>query len=283
MTARTETTRFAPSPSGHLHLGHAFSGLFSERAARQAGGRFLLRVEDIDSTRCRPTFTQEMIEDLEWLGLRWDAPPLAQSTRGEAYRQALHRLTDMGLLYPCFCTRADIRAEIVGAAAAPHGPDGPLYPGLCRELSSRERAKRRKAGVPYALRLDVRKAQRLAGPLTWQDRGKGEMTAQPEIFGDVVLARKDIGTSYHLAVTLDDAFQEITLVTRGEDLFQATHVHRLLQALLELPVPQWHHHGLIEDEQGQRLAKRHGALALRQLRLQGKSAQAVRAMAGWED
>ncbi|TQV83418.1 tRNA glutamyl-Q(34) synthetase GluQRS [Denitrobaculum tricleocarpae] len=283
MTARTETTRFAPSPSGHLHLGHAFSGLFSELAARQSGGRFLLRIEDIDTTRCRPLFTQEMIEDLTWLGLRWDAPPLAQSTRNEAYRQALDRLSGMGLLYPCFCTRADIKAEIESAAAAPHGPDGPLYPGLCRRLSPGEREDREAANIPYALRLDVQKARNLAGPLSWQDRGKGEMIAQPEIFGDVVLARKDIGTSYHLAVTLDDAFQKITLVTRGEDLFQATHVHRLLQALLELPVPQWHHHGLIEDEQGQRLAKRHGALALRQLRLQGKSAQEVRAMAGWED
>lgn len=283
MSSHKETTRFAPSPSGHLHLGHAFSGLFSERAARQRGGCFLLRIEDIDSTRCRPHFTQEMIEDLIWLGLKWDAPPLLQSSRSEAYSQALKRLSAMDLLYPCFCTRADIKAETEAAAVAPHGPDGPLYTGLCRRLSPSQRQEREAADLPYALRLDVSRAQAFTGPLSWVDRDKGEMAAQPEIFGDVVLARKDIGTSYHLAVTLDDAFQDITLVTRGEDLFQATHIHRLLQALLELPVPQWHHHSLILDDQGHRLAKRHGALSLRQLRSEGRSPQEVREMAGWKD
>lgn len=283
MSLPKETTRFAPSPSGHLHLGHAFSGLFSEQAARQSSGRFLLRIEDIDSTRCRPHFTREMIEDLTWLGLKWDAPPLVQSSRSEAYAQALNRLSGMELLYPCFCTRADIKAEMGAAAAAPHGPDGPLYPGRCRKLTSSARQERKAAGVPYALRLDVSRAQALSGPLTWFDREKGEIAAEPEIFGDVVLARKDIATSYHLSVTLDDAFQDITLVTRGEDLFQATHVHRLLQALLELPVPQWHHHSLVLDDQGRRLAKRDGALSLRQLRSEGKTAQEVREMAGWKD
>ncbi len=283
MSSPKETTRFAPSPSGHLHLGHAYSGLFSEQAARQGNGRFLLRIEDIDSTRCRPHFTREMIEDLTWLGLEWDAPPLLQSSRSDAYARALKHLSHMELLYPCFCTRADIKAEIEGSAAAPHGPDGPLYPGLCRHLTPKERQDREAAGLPFALRLDVRRAQTVTGPLTWFDREQGKMTATPEIFGDVVLARKDIGTSYHLAVTLDDAFQDITLVTRGEDLFQATHLHRLLQALLELPVPQWHHHSLIQDDQGRRLAKRHGALSLRQLRSEGKSARDVRAMAGWRD
>lgn len=283
MPVTQETTRFAPSPSGHLHLGHAFSGLFSERAARQSGGRFLLRIEDIDTTRCRPSFAAEMIEDLTWLGLRWDAPPLAQSTRGPVYGQAIERLSVMGLLYPCFCTRADIKAEIETSAAAPHGPDGPLYPGLCRGLTDDERAARISAGAAYALRLDMTKAQAHAGALSWVDRERGEIAAEPQIFGDVVLARKDIGTSYHLAVTLDDAFQDITLVTRGEDLFQATHVHRLLQALLDLPVPRWHHHGLIEDETGKRLAKRHSALSLRQLRSEGRSPQEVWRMAGWRD
>lgn len=283
MSPAKETTRFAPSPSGELHLGHAFSGLFSERAARQSGGRFLLRIEDIDSTRCRPEFAREMIKDLMWLGLKWDGPPLVQSSRSAAYVEALDRLSSMDLLYPCFCTRSDIKAEIVGAAAAPHGPDGPLYPGLCRNLTFSARQERKAADVPYALRLDVSRAQALTGPLTWIDRGKGEIAAEPEIFGDVVLARKDIGTSYHLSVTLDDAFQGITLVTRGEDLFHATHVHRLLQALLELPVPQWHHHGLIQDDQGHRLAKRDGALSLRQLRSEGKTAQEVREMAGWKN
>ncbi|WP_282607466.1 tRNA glutamyl-Q(34) synthetase GluQRS [Pelagibius sp. Alg239-R121] len=280
MSAAPVTTRFAPSPSGHLHLGHAFSALFSERAARQQGGAFLLRIEDIDTTRCRPKFAQDMIEDLEWLGLTWDGAPLYQSSRNRDYAQALERLTDLNVLYPCFCTRADIKAEIAESAAAPHGPDGPLYPGLCRGLSDNEREARRARGVPHALRLDVGRAMAIAGPLKWFDQGKGEIVAQPEIFGDVVLARKDIATSYHLAVTLDDAFQQITLVTRGEDLFAATHVHRLLQALLELPVPQWHHHALLEDDSGRRLAKRHAALSLRQLRTDGKSPEELRRMAG---
>ncbi len=283
MSSSGEITRFAPSPSGHLHLGHAYSGLFSQHAARRSGGRFLLRVEDIDTTRCRPSFSEEMIEDLTWLGLQWDAPPLFQSTRGAAYAQALETLSQIGILYPCFCTRAEIKAEIAASASAPHGPDGPLYPGLCRGLSSDERDERTAAGTPHALRLDVEKARALTGPLSWFERGKGEITAQPELFGDVVLARKDIGTSYHLSVTLDDAFQGITLVTRGEDLFHATHLHRLLQCLLELPVPQWQHHSLLQDETGQRLAKRHGALSLRNLRAEGKSPAQVRAMAGWND
>lgn len=281
MPATSVTTRFAPSPSGHLHLGHAFSALFCQEAARERGGRFLLRIEDIDSTRCRPHFAEDLIEDLQWLGLKWDETPLYQSVRTAAYETALAELTEIGVLYPCFCTRADIKAEIAGSAAAPHGPDGPLYPGLCRNLDSGIREERKAAGVPYALRLDVAKASKVAGPLTWYDLDKGEIAARPEIFGDVVLARKDIRTSYHLAVTLDDAFQEISLVTRGEDLFAASHIHRLLQALLDLPVPQWHHHRLLKDDSGQRLAKRHDALSLRELRAQGKTPAELRKLAGF--
>ncbi len=281
MPATSVTTRFAPSPSGHLHLGHAFSALFCQEAARERGGRFLLRIEDIDSTRCRPHFAEDLIEDLQWLGLKWDEAPLYQSARTAAYETALAELTEIGVLYPCFCTRADIRAEIAGSAAAPHGPDGPLYPGLCRNLDPGIREERKAAGVPYALRLDVAKASKIAGPLTWYDLEKGEIAARPEIFGDVVLARKDIRTSYHLAVTLDDAFQEISLVTRGEDLFAASHIHRLLQALLDLPVPQWHHHRLLKDDSGQRLAKRHDALSLRELRAQGKTPAELRKLAGF--
>lgn len=281
MPAASVTTRFAPSPSGHLHLGHAFSAFFCEESARDRSGRFLLRIEDIDSTRCRPHFADDLIEDLKWLGLKWDGAPLYQSTRSTAYDAALAGLAEMGVLYPCFCTRADIKAEIAGSAAAPHGPDGPLYPGTCRGLDAGIREERLAAGIPYALRLDVAKAKAVAGPLTWRDLEQGDITARPEIFGDVVLARKDIRTSYHLAVTLDDAFQEITLVTRGEDLFAASHIHRLLQALLQLPVPQWHHHRLLQDERGQRLAKRHDALSLRELRAQGKTPADLRRIAGF--
>ena len=281
MSAASVITRFAPSPSGHLHLGHAFSALFSEQAARQKDGTFLLRIEDIDTTRCRPHFARDMIEDLKWLGLKWDGDTLYQSSRNVAYKQALACLEDKEVLYPCFCTRADIKAEIASSAAAPHGPDGPLYPGLCRELPASAREERKAAGAPYALRLNIARAKRIAGPLTWFDRAQGEIAATPEIFGDVVLARKDIRTSYHLAVTLDDAFQGVTLVTRGEDLFAASHIHRLLQALLELPVPQWHHHRLLQDNRGQRLAKRHDALSLRELRAQGKSPESLRRLAGF--
>ncbi|MDF2097039.1 tRNA glutamyl-Q(34) synthetase GluQRS [Aquibaculum arenosum] len=275
-----ETTRFAPSPSGQLHLGHAYAALFAARAAQ--GGRFLLRLEDIDRSRCRAEFETALLEDLAWLGLRWEAPPLRQSERLTAYRDALERLRALGLVYPCFCTRRAIAEEIARADSAPHGPDGPLYPGLCRDISERERRERLAAGESHAWRLDVEAARRRCGPLTWLDLEAGEQVAQPELLGDVVLARKDVPTSYHLAVVVDDAAQEITLVTRGVDLFHATHMHRLLQALLELPVPRWHHHRLITDADGERLAKRHNALSLRALRAACHSPAEVRAMVGMD-
>jgi len=283
VTPAPTVTRFAPSPSGRLHLGHAHAALFAARAAEESGGRFLLRIEDIDLGRCTPDFEAAISEDLAWLGLAWETPVWRQSEHLADYRAALDRLAAMGLLYPCFCTRREIAAEIAAAARAPHGPDGPLYPGTCRGLSEAERERRRDAGDPHALRLDVAAAVAASGPLTWHDRGRGTLAAEPALHGDVVLARKDIATSYHLAVTLDDAAQGVTLVTRGEDLFAATHVHRLLQALLGLPVPDWQHHGLIEDDSGTRLAKRHDAQSLANLRAAGKSPAEVRALAGFPD
>ncbi|MGE0720000.1 MAG: tRNA glutamyl-Q(34) synthetase GluQRS, partial [Alphaproteobacteria bacterium] len=194
-------TRFAPSPTGRLHLGHAHSALFGWRLARAAGGRFLLRIEDIDAGRCRPEFTAGILEDLEWLGLDWDGPVRVQSEHLDAYREASDRLSAAGLLYPCFCTRADIAR----AGAAPHGPEGPLYPGTCRALPADIRAERVAAGLPHAMRLDVGRAMAAAGPLEWTDLGRGPTVARPDLLGDVVLARKDTPTSYHLAVPVDDA------------------------------------------------------------------------------
>lgn len=271
----TVVTRFAPSPTGLLHLGHAYAAGFASAEANKAGGRFLVRLEDIDGTRVRAEFEAAIFEDLAWLGLKWEEPVRRQSDHLEDYRAALTRLEAMGLLYPCFCTRKEIQAEIANAGQAPQGPDGPLYPGLCRGLSGSERTERVASGMPFALRLDVARAMQLAGPLTFLERSEGTVTARPEIFGDVVLARKETPTSYHLSVVVDDALQGITLVTRGEDLKPATHLHRLLQALLGLPVPEWHHHRLITDETGRRLAKRDNARSIRSLRESGWTAERV--------
>ncbi len=269
-------TRFAPSPTGWLHLGHAYAAWFAWDAARRAGGRFLLRFEDIDGTRSRPEYEAGIMEDLRWLGLEWDGPVWRQSGHWDDYRAALARLDGMGLLYPCFCTRKAILDEVARMAQAPHGPDGVLYPGTCRSLGGGERARRLAAGEAYALRLDMGKAMLHAGrELRWRDVERGEFATRPEMFGDVVLARKDCPASYHLAVTVDDAAQGVTLVTRGEDLLEATHVHRLLQELLGLPVPEWRHHRLITDAGGRRLAKRDEARALRSLREAGWSARRV--------
>jgi len=280
MTRRAEITRFAPSPTGPLHPGHALSALF---AAREAGadGTFLLRIEDIDATRCRAPFVEGIFEDLAWLGLSWPEPVWRQSTRMAIYARALAALKDAGLLYPCFCSRADIAREIAASAGAPHGPDGPLYPGTCRRIPPEEAARRIAAGQPHAWRLDMDKALARAPRLVWVDRDRGEQTATPEIFGDVVLARRDTPASYHLAVTVDDAAQGVTCVTRGEDLFPATHVHRLLQHLLDLPTPEWRHHGLVADADGHRLAKRTGAPTLAALRANGVTPEDVKALIGW--
>lgn len=265
-------TRLAPSPSGYLHLGHAYAALVAWEAARAVGGRFLLRIEDIDKGRCRPEFEQGIYEDLTWLGFDWDHPVLRQSEQMERYGRALDHLDRMGVLYPCFCTRRQIRAEIAHASQAPHGAAGEaLYPGICRSLDVSERRSRIGGGEPFALRLDVGRAVELTGPLTWHDLRAGTVAAKPELHGDVVLARKDVPTSYHLAVTVDDAAQEVNLVTRGEDLLSATHIHRLLQALLGLPSPRYYHHNLIADSNGLRLAKRNRAVTLRTLRHMGRT------------
>jgi glutamyl-Q tRNA(Asp) synthetase len=276
-------TRFAPSPTGLIHLGSAYSALFAERAAREAGGRFLLRIEDIDQARCRPEFSDAIFEDLAWLGLAWEEPVRRQSEHFADYRAALDRLAAMELVYPCFCTRSEILAEIAAAGGAPHGDEGPLYPGTCRRLSADERAARLDLGDDHALRLDAAKAMAHAGPLAWRDRARGEQRARPELLGDVVLARKDVPTSYHLAVTLDDHLQGVTLVTRGEDLFVATHTHRLLQALLGLATPEYLHHKLLLGPDGRRFAKRDRSLTLRALREAGRTPAEVRALAGFAD
>ncbi len=270
------TTRFAPSPTGYLHLGHAHSALFAAQAAKQGGGRFLLRIEDIDATRCRPEFTTALLEDLAWLGLAWTEPPRVQSTRMPQYRATLETLRRRGLLYPCFCTRGDIAAAI----AAAHGPAA-IYPGTCRDLPAAEAAARIAAGRPYALRLNTARARAETGPLAFTDLIHGPRRCTPEAQGDVVLARKDIPASYHLCVTQDDAEQEVTLVTRGEDLLEATDIHRLLQALMGWPAPLYAHHGLIKDAQGKRLAKRDQAPTLRAMRAVGMSPAEVRAAAGF--
>ncbi|KRC81013.1 glutamyl-Q tRNA(Asp) synthetase [Sphingomonas sp. Root241] len=298
-------TRFAPSPTGRLHLGHAFSAIQAHDFARAQGGRFSLRIEDIDGARSRPEHVDAILRDLEWLGLGWDGEVTFQSQRLEPYQAALDRLKAMGLLYPCFCTRSDIAASL----SAPHGPEGALYPGTCRGLADPGLSR------PHSWRLDVEKALKIlpgtgrgtaaeggggggvpqstppaesplhqpgAGPpprageeLYWHDAFAGRVRADPLSHGDVILARKDAPASYHLAVTVDDAAQGITHVVRGMDLFAATHVHRLLQALLGLPIPEYRHHALLLGPDGTRLAKRHGAPSLEAMRLAGEDGRAL--------
>lgn len=253
-------TRFAPSPTGRLHLGHAYSALLAHDFARERDGAFLLRIEDIDPGRARTAFVDGIFEDLLWLGLEWDGELLYQSERLDLYAEALERLKADGLAYPCTCTRAEIAAEIAASASAPQGPDGAIYPGTCRGAGD--------ISKPHCWRLDVGKAAARAGPLYWFDEHV-EVQAEPGRFGDIVLARKDAPASYHLAVTLDDAAQGVTDIVRGRDLYAATDIHRLLQALLDLPTPIYHHHGLIVDESGARLAKRHAAPTIAGLREAG--------------
>lgn len=257
---REVVSRFAPSPTGRLHLGHAYSAILAHDLARAACGRFLLRIEDIDPGRCREAFVEGIFEDLAWLGLRWDGDVVRQSRRMPLYAAALEALKGQGLVYRCFCTRAEIAASL----AAPHGPDGPLYPGACRRLSAAESEAR--AGGPHAWRLDMARAIAVAGPLGWYDEAERRVEADPAMHGDVVLARKETPTSYHLAVTVDDALQGVTDVCRARDLFAATHVHRLLQTLLGYATPRYHHHALLTDVQGNRLAKRTGAPTIAALR-----------------
>jgi glutamyl-Q tRNA(Asp) synthetase len=250
-------TRFAPSPNGPLHLGHAYAAIVAHDLARERGGTFELRIEDIDGARSRPGLVAEFFADLAWLGLAWDGEAVFQSHRLSSYAQAGERLKGMGLLYPCQCTRAEI-----AASAEKAGPDGPVYPGTCKH--------RAVAAEGAAWRLDTNAALALTGPLEWSDELAGLQRANPQMFGDVVLLRKDLPASYHLAATLDDASDGITLVTRGLDLFAASHVHRLLQALLDLPVPTWHHHPLLLEPDGRKLAKRRGSPSLGDRRRAGE-------------
>lgn len=258
----TVRTRFAPSPNGLLHLGHAYAAVVAHDLARARGGEFLLRIEDIDGTRSRAELVPEILTDLEWLGLRWDGPVVFQSARLASYAAAGEQLKAMGLLYPCQCTRAEVLAT-----AREEGPDGPVYPGTCRH--------RQVDPEGAAWRIDMASAIELAGPLEWTDELAGPQHADPAPFGDVVLLRKEAPATYHLAATLDDAADGITLVTRGADLFGASHVHRLLQALLGLPVPTWHHHALLVEADGRKLAKRRGSPALADLRRAGEDGRAL--------
>lgn len=280
-------TRFAPSPTGYLHLGHAFAALYAADLAERSGGRFLVRIEDTDRTRARREFEAAIFEDMAWLGLTWEEPVRRQSAHFDDYARALETLRGLACTYPCFCTRKEIEAEFAASVNAPHGPDGPIYPGTCRGLSDVERTGRIERGDQHAWRLDVAKAVTLLGaPLSFEELGggpageTGAIAVRADLFGDFVLARKDAPASYHLAVVVDDALQGVTLVTRGNDLFAAAHVHRLLQALLKLPVPLYSHHRLILDSSGKRLAKRDQATTLRHLRADGWTPARVREVLG---
>lgn len=279
------TTRFAPSPTGWLHLGHAYAALTAESVA--AAGRCLLRIEDLDVTRARPEFEAAIESDLRWLGLSWPEPVLRQSQRLAHYQAAVDILAAAALLYPCFCTRRQIAAEIAQAAQAPHGVSASVYPGTCRGMALEERARRIAAGQLHVLRLDVAAAAARVGPLSFMEFGSGPrgesgvIALDPAVLGDIVLARRDVRAAYHLAVVVDDAFQQVSLVTRGNDLFSATHVQRLLQVLLALPEPHYAHHRLILDAQGNKLSKRDGPVTLRDLRERGMSAADVRRQLGF--
>ena len=272
-------TRFAPSPTGRLHLGHAASALFAFNKAKAAGGTFLLRIEDIDPLRCRPDYVEGIYEDLHWLGLDWPQPVRVQSQHMDDYKRALATLEAKGLLYPCFCTRKEIADEVARAGRAPHeGEEGPVYPQTCRDLTHKQRSLLAKERTPV-WRLDMTKAIQRAGPLFWQDEMSGtKVEAKPERFGDIVLARKDVPTSYHLSVTVDDALQGVTLVSRGEDLRGVTDIHRLLQALLNYPTPAYAHHPLFCDNAGKKFSKRDKATTLQALRERGVASSDVISM-----
>ncbi|WP_325100839.1 tRNA glutamyl-Q(34) synthetase GluQRS [Haloferula rosea] len=268
-------TRFAPSPTGYLHLGHAYAAKVAFDLAKRHSGDFLLRFEDIDHTRVRPHYYDACRDDLRFLGLLPAGELPAQLERTPAYRRALEELESRHLIYPCFCTRREIEAELAQLTSAPHGPDGALYPGTCKGLSEAQRNERLASGATPAWRLDCEKAAELVGAAHFDDFIHGSFHVDPLLHGDVILARKDIGTSYHLAVTLDDARDEITHVTRGEDLLQATHIHRTLQVLLDLPAPAYLHHPLVLGPDGKRLAKRDQPRSIQELRAQGMTAPEV--------
>lgn len=278
--------RFAPSPNGYLHLGHAYSALLNFDMARKSGGRFLLRMEDIDIERCKPEYEQAIYEDLAWLGISWEEPVRRQSENFGDYELALDRLADRRLIFPCFCSRNDIKSAISTVQNWPLDPDGsPLYPGTCKHLSDQEKA-RKSAGRYAAYRIDMAQALSEVGMfLGWREFGGGEVpqdvNAEPSVWGDAVVARRDIPTSYHIAVVVDDALQGVTDIVRGRDLFAATSIHRLLQALLDLPAPNYHHHKLFRDDEGKKLSKSQQSVSIRDFRAEGVSPAAIREHLGF--
>ena len=265
----SNNTRFAPSPTGHMHLGHVFSALFSYEAAKKLGGKFILRIEDIDSQRSSKVFEESIYEDLEWLQIKYSTGIRYQADHMDDYKGAIKELQKLDMVYPCFCSRSDIKAEIMRAGNAPHEEETSIYPGTCRRLSKEERIKKIAIGTSFAWRLNIRAAAKKLGNLVWRDLRLGKHTVPVGTMGDVVLARKDVPTSYHLSATLDDHIQRIGLVTRGEDLVSATHVHKIIQSLLELKSPIYLHHPLILDSKGVRLSKRTRAQTIKSLKTSG--------------
>ncbi|MGY8975502.1 MAG: tRNA glutamyl-Q(34) synthetase GluQRS [Alphaproteobacteria bacterium] len=269
MKLYSNNTRFAPSPTGHMHLGHVFSALFSYEAAKKLGGKFILRIEDIDSQRSSKVFEESIYEDLEWLQIKYSTDIRYQADHMDDYKGAIKELQKLDMVYPCFCSRSDIKAEIMRAGNAPHEEETSIYPGTCRRLSKEERIKKIAIGTSFAWRLNIRAAAKKLGNLVWRDLRLGKHTVPVGTMGDVVLARKDVPTSYHLSATLDDHIQRIGLVTRGEDLVSATHVHKIIQSLLELKSPIYLHHPLILDSKGVRLSKRTRAQTVKSLKTSG--------------
>jgi len=265
----SRVTRFAPSPTGHLHIGHAYSAIFAQNLAKNTNDQFLLRIEDIDTTRCRKEFEKGIFEDLKWLGLEWLEPVRRQSEHLDDYLLALSKLDEEKLIYPCFCTRAKIKEEIERAGVAPHSYGEAVYPGFCKKLTTLEREELIEKGHVPALRLDMTAAFRRTGVIEWRDYEKGKVRSDPRIHGDIVLARKDIKTSYHLSATIDDHIQGVTLVTRGEDLEGVTDIHRLLQEILNLEEPEYLHHKILKDEQGNKFSKRSRSTSIQSLRAAG--------------
>jgi len=284
-------TRFAPSPTGFLHLGHAYSALFSEKQARVKGGQFILRIEDIDTSRTKPEFEDAIFEDLSWLGLKWELPVRRQSDHFKEYEKAINNLRKLDLVYPCFCSRKEIRSAIFNSNLTTTDPlnrdKSQIYPGTCKKITEKQSKMRIKQGSPFALRLNSDLAMQIAkkntDALIWNDVEKGAIEVSLDLVGDVVLARKETPASYHIAVTLDDHLQGINLVTRGQDLFLSTHIHRVLQAVLKLNTPTYHHHHLLKGANGRKFSKRDNSLSIQSLRKEGKTPKQVRLLAGFHD
>ena len=281
MPKQKSRTRFAPSPSGLLHLGHAYSALFAEKEAKNGDGTLLLRFEDIDRERCDPKYENQIEEDLSWLNIKWEDNPRRQSEHLADYSAALKKLESLNIIYPCFLSRRELNDALSAPHNIPKQTNNIIPLNTDQYLSEAERERRIKKEEPFALRLRMATALKMVGPLYWHDIDKGPQIARPEIFGDAVIARKDIPTSYHLSVVVDDAIQKVTTVTRGNDLFEATHLHRLLQELLGLHVPQYKHHKILTDNKGERMAKRDKSITLQSLRLSGKKPADIYKMIGF--